>query len=87
MDRQSEEQKSTARQIFDELASKNAGSNLGMEKEVLEPKFREELASSGFNERDIDIIIKDMENDGHVERIGTELDGVIHDILRLKSDS
>ena len=64
------EQKSTARQIFEELALKNTGSNPGMEKEVLEPKFREELASSGFKECDIDIIIKDMENDG-LERIST----------------
>ena len=74
-----------ARRIFDELALND--SNLGMEKEVLESKFREKLASSGFKECDIDVIIKDMEKDGIVERIYTQLDGAICDILRWKSDN
>jgi hypothetical protein len=54
----SEERKSKARRISDELVLKNAGthSNLGMEKQVLEQKFQEELASSGFNERDIHVM-------------------------------
>ena len=51
---------------------------------VLESKFREKLASSGFKEHDIDVIIKDMENDGFVERVATDLDEVIYDILRKK---
>jgi hypothetical protein len=74
-----EEQQSTARKIFDELVLKNT--EIGMEKEVLESKFREELASREFSEHDINIIIKDMENGGFVERVATE-SGVIHDILR-----
>lgn len=76
----SEEQKSIARQIFDELALKNAEKNPGTN-EVLEPRFREELASNGFKGDDIDVIIKDMEKDG-LERVSTELDGVRCDILR-----
>jgi hypothetical protein len=55
-----------------------------MEKEVLEPKFREKLTSSGFSEHDIDIIIKDMLNDGFVERIGTELDCTADESTRMQ---
>jgi hypothetical protein len=69
-----------ARRIFDELALKNVEENPGM-KEVLEPKFREILASTGFSDGDIDVIIKDMEKDG-LERISTQLDGAICDILK-----
>jgi DNA replicative helicase MCM subunit Mcm2 (Cdc46/Mcm family) len=82
-----EEQKSTASRIFDELMLNRCGMNPGMEKEVLESKFRAALISNGkFNEGDIDVIIEDMENDGIIERICTELDGVLCDILRRKSD-
>ena len=83
MDRE-EQQESTVWRIFDESASKNAEREKGMEREVLESKFREKLASSGFEEHDIDVMIKDMENDGFVERVATELDEVIYDILRKK---
>jgi len=81
-DAMDKEQQKSARQIFDELTPKNA--EIGMEREVLESKFREKLASSGFKEHDIEVIIKDMENDGFVERVATDLDEVIYDILRKK---
>lgn len=65
-----------ARRIFDELASKNVEENPGTEKEVLESRFREALISTGkFS--DIDLIIKNMENDGFVERIVTELGDIL----------
>jgi DNA replicative helicase MCM subunit Mcm2 (Cdc46/Mcm family)/predicted transcriptional regulator len=75
--------KTSARQIFDELVSKNAEANPSMERGVLESEYREALISSGFSDDDIDITIKGMENDRIIERVGTELDGVICDILRV----
>ncbi|HYA83596.1 MAG TPA: hypothetical protein VEH06_09140, partial [Candidatus Bathyarchaeia archaeon] len=78
-----EEQKLTAQRIFDDLASKNAKMNPGTEKEVLEPKFREALMSNGFNDDSINAIIRGMENDRIIERVGTELDGIRCDILRV----
>ena len=62
------ERKGEARRIFDELALKNAEENPGT-KEVLEPRFREALISSGkFSDADIDVTIKDMENIYEVRR-------------------
>jgi hypothetical protein len=72
-----------ARRIFDELVSKNAEVNPSMEKGVLEQEYREILVFSGLNMDVIDIIIKGMENDKIIERVGTELDGVFCDILRV----
>jgi len=78
-----EEPKVMARLIFDELASKSVEANPRMEKRVLEQEYREALISSGFSTDDIDVIIKGMESDKLIERVGTELDGVFCDILRV----
>ena len=75
--------KTSARQIFDGLVSKNAEANPSVEKGVLEQEYREALISSGFNGDDIDVIIEGMENDRIIERVTTELDGVLGDILRV----
>ncbi|MGB8935591.1 MAG: hypothetical protein WCC17_10860 [Candidatus Nitrosopolaris sp.] len=66
------------------MVLEHAGSKLGlsMENEVLESKFREKLASIGFKEPSIDVKIKDMMEKDGLERIYTELDGVIYTILR-----
>jgi hypothetical protein len=78
-----EAQKSAAvRRIFDELASKNAETNPGTN-EVLESTFREALAYNGMSDADIDATIKGFENDKIIERVRTELDGVMCDILRV----
>ena len=69
--------------IFDDLSSKNVEVNPSMEKGVLEQEYREVFVSSGFNLDVIDIIIKGMENDKVIERVGTDIDGVICDILRM----
>lgn len=69
-----------ARRIFDELVSKNAEVNPSMEKGVLEQEYREALISCGFDAGDINVIIKGMENDKIIEKVGTDLGC---DILRV----
>jgi len=72
-----------ARRIFDKLVLKNAEANPSMEKGVFEQEYRETLISSGFNLGDINARIKAMENDKVIERVGTESDGIMCDILKV----
>jgi DNA replicative helicase MCM subunit Mcm2 (Cdc46/Mcm family)/transcriptional regulator with XRE-family HTH domain len=71
--------------IFFELVSKNAEANPSMERGALEQEYREALKSNGYGDDEINVIIKDIEDDKVIDPVYTEVDGELYRILRIKT--